>query len=759
MTRSSPSVVRRWLPRVALLVLAPVVLLGMLEIGLRIGGFGYATTFFVSDDESGSLLSNPSFSWRFFGTDLARSPIPIRMEASKPPRTYRIFVLGASAARGEPNPAFSFSRVLELILEEFFPDTNFEIINTGMTAINSHVVLPIAKECLELDPDLIIVYLGNNEVVGPFGAGSSIRSFSPSLGVIRAGLRVRDTRVGQFMAGLSNSLARKNRSRKWGGMAMFIENKVTEDDPRLDTVYSHFEANLGAICDRAREHGTPVILSTVITNLADQIPLLSVHREGLGGADLARWQRLRTEGMQAAAQGQPHVAEQKFRAAIEIDPGYAELHFLRGRNFLAVGEPESALQSLRRARDLDALRFRADTQINEAIRRVAAARGGPGGGGSPVILVDAERAVIGDPGQNPRIPGEDLLYEHVHFKLSGNYEIAAQLLRPVIGLLPPSITRQPAQDLRLPGLAECGARLLYTPFDQLANATRILAITGKPPFPPSQRAGDREYVHQLRSRLDQSMLDNSRTAYEKALRDRQDDLLMRSNFADLLYGVGENEAAAEQWGHVIERYPLSADWFMRRGLAMQKLGRTRVAMTEFQRSLEINPARVDVRIAMAAAFRREGRVDDALTELERALELWPANVAANCALGEVLLGRGDRERALNHLVVAVEESDDARCASLLGVALRERVPGREALALSAVSLESVVEIAGAVLGLTPSVDWKSLAAAGYTSDDEVDLLLANSGGEGVWRGLSAAVATVGLRLERGSGEVTLALAP
>ena len=36
-----------------------------------------------------------------------------------------------------------------------------------MTAIDSHVTVEIARDCTAHQPDLFIVYLGNNEVVGP----------------------------------------------------------------------------------------------------------------------------------------------------------------------------------------------------------------------------------------------------------------------------------------------------------------------------------------------------------------------------------------------------------------------------------------------------------------------------------------------------------------------------------------------------------------------------------------------------------------
>ena len=41
-----------------------------------------------------------------------------------------------------------------------------------MTGINSHVILPLARDCEEARADVWVIYMGNNEVVGPFGAGT-----------------------------------------------------------------------------------------------------------------------------------------------------------------------------------------------------------------------------------------------------------------------------------------------------------------------------------------------------------------------------------------------------------------------------------------------------------------------------------------------------------------------------------------------------------------------------------------------------------
>ena len=134
-------------------------------------GYGYPTSFFLGPDERGFHFSNVQFGWRFFPRQLARKPEPCLLPPRSPDTT-RIFILGESAALGMPNPAFSFGRILEVMLHERYPGCRFEIVNTSMTAINSHAILEIAKDCSSQGGDLFVIYMGNNEVVGPYGPGT-----------------------------------------------------------------------------------------------------------------------------------------------------------------------------------------------------------------------------------------------------------------------------------------------------------------------------------------------------------------------------------------------------------------------------------------------------------------------------------------------------------------------------------------------------------------------------------------------------------
>jgi hypothetical protein len=167
--------------RILAATLVPALFLVALEILLRLAAYGYPTGFFRKTQIGGRpvYVENAEFGYRFFPKALARIPSPTVLPANKGSNTFRIFILGESAALGDPEPAFGFGRYLEVLLTERFPEAKFEVICASMTAINSHALLPIARDCANHDGDLWIIYMGNNEVVGPLGAGTVIGPKTP----------------------------------------------------------------------------------------------------------------------------------------------------------------------------------------------------------------------------------------------------------------------------------------------------------------------------------------------------------------------------------------------------------------------------------------------------------------------------------------------------------------------------------------------------------------------------------------------------
>ncbi len=289
---------RLWLFRFIALTVIPILLFVLLELVLRLAGYGFPANAMVRYKENGRIFycDNVRFCWRFFPKEIAREFNPFEISAKKPEDTYRIFVLGASAAQGEPDGAFGFGRFLKVMLEDRYPGVNFEVIIAATAAINSHVVVEIAKDCAKHEPDLFIVYLGNNEVTGPYGAGTVFSPLSPSLSMIRLGIAFKATKLGQLLTDITEwAGAGKSRPKAWRGLEMFLEKRVRADDSRLETVYRHFRRNLEDIVRISSESGAMTIVSTVGCNLKDSPPFASLHRLDLTEQDKARWDNIYTQ--------------------------------------------------------------------------------------------------------------------------------------------------------------------------------------------------------------------------------------------------------------------------------------------------------------------------------------------------------------------------------------------------------------------------------------------------------------------------------
>jgi tetratricopeptide (TPR) repeat protein len=674
---------RKWAYRFLALTLVPTVLFGLLEGGLRIGGYGYRTEFFLAQPATTTrdlYTENPAFGHRFFPPGLARQPLPALLKGHKPAGTYRIFILGESAAQGFPDPTCGFSRLLQVLLRERYPDTRFEVINTAMVAINSHVILPAARDCASLQPDLFIVYMGNNEVVGPFGAAGVIGPFSPNLSLIRTNLFLKTTRTGQLVGnGMQSLSAAKKVPHSWGGMGMFLQSQVPSNDPRLVSIYDHLRDNLQDICRVGTQAGARVIVCTIPVNLKDSAPFASEHRPELTTDEGGAWEVLYQEGVRLETAGNAVEAIERFEAASRLDDQYAELEFRLGRCLLALGQQEKARQHFVQARDLDTLRFRADTQINETIRAVAAARSAEG-----VDLVDAEqRFQEASPAQ---IPGEELFLEHVHLNFSGNYLLARSLVEPIAAILPASVKAHERQPPALLSEEECAEQLAYTAWNRCKAAADVLHILRQAPFTNQLDHADREQrwqakVDSLRQQLQPDALQQAVATYQKAIQETPDDWMLRSNYAQLLLEGGDGNNALEQYTAILARDPhlfrvrvKLADLCVQ-GRAYEK------AIRNYREALKVDPGFADAHFGLARALAGEGKVDEALALLTRRLRNDPDRSGSLERLAEFLVGIGKADEAKQRFTEALQvDPDNAAAHAQLGKLLAQEGAREEALA-------------------------------------------------------------------------------
>ena len=469
---------RLWLFRLLAATLVPAALLGLLEGGLRLFSYGYATAFFLKTSGRNAYTTNQCFGWQFFPPAIAREPEVCEFPAVKPDGACRIFILGESAAMGTPEPAFAFGRMLEAMLRQRYPGVRFEVVNAAMTAINSSVLVPVAGECARQGADVLIVYMGNNEVIGPYGPGTVLGRYVPSRWMIRASMFVKSWRTGQLLQNmLQPNDARGKISAEWRGMEAFLGRNVTADDPRLEVVYEHFRTNLNAICESARCSGAEVLLCTVATNLADCAPLAAVHRAGLDAAPREECDTRCRAGQELAGQGKHDQAIAELQRALSVDDGFADAHFCLARSLLKTGDFAQARKHFVLARDLDALRFRADSRINQTIREVAAERATGG-----IWLVDFEKELEEKQRLAGLLPGNESFYEHVHLRPEGNYLLAAAVFQQLAVALPEWVRQRATGPDGPISLEDCCQRIALTGWDRLQMEEEMAAMTSRPPF-------------------------------------------------------------------------------------------------------------------------------------------------------------------------------------------------------------------------------------------------------------------------------------
>jgi tetratricopeptide (TPR) repeat protein len=630
-------------------VLGPLLLLVLLEAGLRLAGVGHSMSFFLPAQIAGKdcLIENDRFGWRFFGPEMARAPFPFVIPKVKAPGAIRVFVFGESAAYGDPQPEFGLCRVLEALLEGRFPDRHFEVVNTAMTAINSHIILPIARDCAPQHGDFWVIYMGNNEVVGPYGSGTVFGAQAANLSIVRAAVAFKATRIAQALGNLAGHFQKHplNQS-EWGGMGMFLHNHVRQEDPRMARVYASFGQNLQDIIDIGLRSGAKVVASTVARNLKDCGPFASEHRPGLSAQELDQWDNSYRAAIRAQEAGRAAEAIAEFQQAATLDDAFAEAHFRRGQCALALGQDAEASRQFALACDQDTLRFRADSRINEIIRRVASARQAQG-----VQLVDCAAEMAR---QSPHgLAGEEFLYEHVHLNFEGNYLVARALAEQVGHRLSAS------PEHPWPTADDCARRLGWNDATRRAAETDILSRLNAPPF--HDQADNRQQYQRLREHIEQlqratlaDSLRNEETRTKAAADAAPDDWILQENLAHLQQQTGNIAGAVQSLQQVVRLLPQSPDAWQGLGLALEAAKRDDDAVSAFEQSTRLRPESVASMNSLAELYARHGRRADAAREFQEVLRLKSYWGPAHLGLGKALEAMGRNQEANEHFQEALK---------------------------------------------------------------------------------------------------------
>jgi len=560
-------------------ILVPLLFFVLLELGLTVFGVGTSFDYLHEIDIDGQphYQENPDFANQFFPPSLNIGPSENTFAEERSPDVIRVYVLGGSAAQGVPHKNHGVDRLLAAQLRAALPSRKIEIINTAMTSVNSHVVYEVARSIPKDSADFAVILMGNNEVVGPYGPGTFNQNFLTNISLIPGIQALKRTRTWQALDSLILKISPTDAKQdlEWEGMQMFTDHGVSHDDPRMESVYGHYEDNLTDIIEILRNKGIQVLLSSVPVNLRNSAPFLSVHSPDLSQKQIDQLRELTSNGSQSIDNENWGDAITSLQAALEIDPGYADTHFRLATAYENLANFEEAKAHYQRALDLDALRFRADTRINEIIQNVAA-----GVGNDAFSFVDSAAAF--EHASQPFQPGWNLLLEHVHYGFSGSHILAAEISRSIVSRLTASDDYEPLSSV------EVARRIGFPNHDTIDEIRSLRGMIQKPPFP-----GQSNYSE---------------------LKDFVDDKL-----ASVTTEVGSPAAVVERRKDVVNSG--LADWKIYFELAVlnQRLRNPPAMYSHLNQIFELYPHNRESYMKIADAMSKDGRWHEVIPYLEQSL--------------------------------------------------------------------------------------------------------------------------------------------
>jgi tetratricopeptide (TPR) repeat protein len=527
-----------------------------------------------------------------------------------------------------------------MLLREKYPGKKFEVINVAFTAINSHVIVPIARECAAHEGDLWIVYMGNNEMVGPFGAATVFGKQAPPLPYVRLVTALQRTRTGQWLAALSRKF--KNHGTKgtaWAGMQMFLQNQISPNSPLKENVYRNFQKNLDDIVRAGTGSGATVLLNTVAVNLKDCPPFAALTNQVLNASDSAQFEKLYADGCVLQRQGDFAGAAHQFELAAQLNPQFPDLQFHWAECLLAQNNLTNAQKHFQIACDDDALPFRADSRINAAIR--GAQKQTDSG---KLILFDAANTIANH--KTSGLCGQEIFFEHVHFDFDGSYQLARGWAEQIEPLLPHNTNVWASQKL-------CEERLGLSDWNRTAVLKHMQGRMHQPPLESQPNNIERnnllqDRINKLATQMDKTTAAQARENFLRQIERSPDDFMLRENHALFLQTLGDESAAIAEWKRVQELMPHDYLSYFFLGRLFARKGELADAEISLKTALKIRPSLTEGWMELGTVLDAEGKFSEALSCFQTALEQRPHDPQLLLRQGKSLSKSGRKTEAMEN---------------------------------------------------------------------------------------------------------------
>ncbi|MHB8852755.1 MAG: tetratricopeptide repeat protein [Ignavibacteriaceae bacterium] len=507
----SPKPTPKWFYTIAVLI--PFIFFILLELFLRIINYGHSYNIFIPESKSHPerLVLNPGIAQKYF-SNLTHFPTPNSgsFEKDKKDNSFRVFVLGESTVQGYPFvPNASFPSDLQRRLELLYPSTNIEVVNCGISAIDSYTVRDFAKAIIKESPDLVLIYTGHNEYYGALGVASSFSGGKSRL-LVNSFIWLQKFRTFQL---INNTIEKiisifKSGNGKNENNETLMEHVVGKSlIPLNSTLFNlgvkQFEGNMEDILSMLKEKNIPVILGTLTCNLKNQVPFVSAKENNFLSADYV---------------------------------------FSQAQNKLKSGNFLQAKKLFIEAKDLDELRFRAPQKFNYIIKSLGKKFN------YPVVDIDS----IFNAKSPDGIAGNNLMVDHLHPNIEGYGLMAKSYFNEMKNLnyLPK------AKTLSLSGVIQdsiLSADFPYTKLDSTIAEIEILILKGSYPFVPRGTSNFRLEDFSQKNWTDSLAIEvvNHQTTWEKAHVEAADRYYLSKNYISFMKEIN---AIIAQHPHYSETY-------------------------------------------------------------------------------------------------------------------------------------------------------------------------------------------------------------
>jgi tetratricopeptide (TPR) repeat protein len=526
---------------------------------------------------------------------------------TKAPGTYRIFTLGGSTTYGRPyDDKTSFSGWLRELLPMADSSRDWEVINAGGISYASYRVAHLMEELINYQPDIFIIYTGDNEFLEDRTYGQ-IRDMSPLVKNTVSVLNKTRTWAAMNSAmrslGLQAQEEEQNRDTLGDRVDTILDLTVglgqyRRDDALRENILKHYRLSLERMVALARSVDAEVIFVSPASSQNDCTPFKSQHTPGLDPAAQRRSEQMLAQAKDTLRTEDWQKALGILETAAAADPRHAELQYRRGQALLAMGRYEEAKDAFRIASDEDVCPLRALTPMNQILKNVASEE--------RVALVDyvdiLERQMQAKKGYP--IPGAELFLDHVHPTIEGHKILAVALVDEMInhGMVQPGANWNDRAIAKVAAIIE-GQIDSETHGQALANLARVLLWAGK----LEDAARSARLAQETAGDIRQVAVDSASILSSIYVRQGQLERAMQLLYATLAKAPGaielhlklaENllepqflqlEKAAASFLLVTQQMPSFDRGHSLYGYTMSKRGRLDVAYASLLEALRLNP--------------------------------------------------------------------------------------------------------------------------------------------------------------------------